>query len=77
MTDDPSGAITLIDERGQERRFTMHDAFQLDDVPYYLVEAADDPEEVLLLRETDDGLETVDGDEFKRVMMALEQDKVE
>ena len=77
MTDDSSGAITLIDEGGHERRFTMHDAFQLDGVPYYLVEAADDPDEVLLLREADDGLETVDGDEFKRVMTALEQDKVE
>jgi len=77
MSGDAPDAITLIDERGQERRFTMHDAFQLDEVPYYLVEAADDPDEVLLLRETDDGLETVDGDEFKRVMAALEQDKVE
>jgi hypothetical protein len=31
----------------------------------------------MLLRETADGLETVDGDEFKRVITALEEDAVE
>jgi hypothetical protein len=46
-------------------------------VPYYLVEDVDDPDQVLLLRESPSGLETVDGDEFKRVMSALEQDNVE
>jgi hypothetical protein len=55
----------------------MHDAFDLDEVTYYLVEDVDDPTQVLLLRETGEGLETVDGDEFKRVMEALEQDNVE
>ena len=32
---------------------------------------------MLLLREAADGLETVDGDEFKRVITALEEDEVE
>jgi len=77
VSGDTSDAITLIDEAGQERRFTMHDAFDLDGVAYYLVEAADDPEQVLLLRDAGSGLETVDGDEFRRVMAALEQDTVE
>ena len=77
MTDEPSQTITLIDESGVERHFTMHDAFDLDEVTYYLVEDVDDPTQVLLLRETGEGLETVDGDEFKRVMEALEQDNVE
>ncbi|TME04701.1 MAG: DUF1292 domain-containing protein [Chloroflexi bacterium] len=74
MTDDE---VTLIDEAGVERRFKLHDAFDLDGVAYYLVEDASDPESVLLLRESGSGLETVDGDEFKRVMLALEQDRVE
>jgi diaminopimelate decarboxylase len=74
---DDSEPITLIDETGLERRFRMHDAFDVHEVHYYLVEAIDDPTQVLLLRETGDGLETVDGDEFKRVMTALEQDEVE
>ncbi|OLB90791.1 MAG: DUF1292 domain-containing protein [Chloroflexi bacterium] len=74
MTDDE---VTLIDEAGVERRFKMHDAFDLDGVAYYLVEDAGDPESVLLLREAGSGLETVDGDEFTRVMAALEEDRVE
>jgi diaminopimelate decarboxylase len=74
---DESEPITLIDETGVERRFRLHDAFDVQDVHYYLVEAADDPSQVLLLRETGGGLETVDGDEFKRVMTALEEDEVE
>jgi hypothetical protein len=55
----------------------LHDAFDLEGVAYYLVEDAADSERVLLLRESESGLETVDGDEFKRVMEALEQDAVE
>ena len=77
MAADDSEPITLIDETGVERRFRLHDAFDVQEVRYYLVEAADDPSQVLLLRETDGGLETVDGDEFKRVMTALEEDEVE
>ncbi len=77
MPADESEPITLIDEAGVERRFRMHDAFDVQEVHYYLVEAADDPSQVLLLRETGSGLETVDGNEFKRVMTALEEDEVE
>ena len=69
--------VTLVDETGAERRFTLHDAFDLDGAAYYLVEDASDAERVLLLRESDTGLETVDGDEFERVMQALEQDQVD
>jgi hypothetical protein len=75
--DDTTEPITLIDETGAERRYRLHDAFDLEEVHYYLVEAADDPEQVLLLRESAGGLETVDGDEFRRVITALEKDEVE
>ena len=77
MPADDSEPITLIDETGVERKFRLHDAFDVQEAHYYLVEAADDPSQVLLLRETGGGLETVDGDEFKRVMTALEEDEVE
>jgi uncharacterized protein YrzB (UPF0473 family) len=76
-TDDSAEPITLIDETGAERRYRLHDAFDVEDVHYYLVEAADDPSQVLLLRESAGGLETVDGDEFKSVITALEKDEVE
>jgi hypothetical protein len=74
---DDSQPITLIDETGLERRFRLHDAFDVEGVPYYLVEAENDPSEVLLLREGTGGLETVDGEEFTRVITALEGDEVE
>lgn len=77
MSDTSPEEVTLIDEAGVERRFALHDAFELEDVSYYLVEDASNPERVLLLRESDQGLETVDGDEFERVMKALEEDRVE
>jgi hypothetical protein len=77
MPADDAQPITLIDETGVERRFRLHDAFDLEGVPYYLVEAENDSSEVLLLREGTGGLETVDGEEFKRVITALEGDEVE
>jgi Protein of unknown function (DUF1292) len=72
-----SDEVTLIDETGVERRFRMHDAFDLDGVAYYLVEDVRDTDRVLLLREGEGGLETVAGEEFERVMGALEEDTVE
>ena len=66
--------VTLIDESGAERRFLLHDAFDADGQTYYLVESADDPDEVLLLKETATGLESVAEDEFDRVITLLEAD---
>jgi hypothetical protein len=66
--------ITLVDESGAERPFLLHDAFDLDGFTYYLVEAAADPEEVLLLKELDGALESVDGDELSRVLARLEEE---
>jgi Protein of unknown function (DUF1292) len=70
--DDESQEITLIDESGVERSFRLHDAFDVDGVTYYLVEAADEPDMVLLLKESPGGLETVEDEEFDRVMGELE-----
>ena len=72
--DDEAQEITLIDESGVERSFRLHDAFDLEDVTYYLVEAADEPDMVLLLKESPGGLETVDEEEFDRVMGELESE---
>ena len=69
--------ITLIDEAGRERQFQLHDAFDHEGGVYYLVENVDDPTQVLLLRESGSGLETVEGEEFQRVIAALEEDEVE
>lgn len=66
--------VVLLDENGQELRFRLHDVFDFEGSAYYLVEAAGNPEEVLLLREQAGTLETVEGEEFDRVMQALEKD---
>lgn len=73
----PLHPITLIDETGRERQFQLHDAFDHESATYYLVEDIDDPSQVLLLRESAGALETVEGEEFQRVISALEEDQVE
>jgi len=69
--------ITLIDETGRERQFQLHDAFDHEGAVYYLVENVADPSQVLLLREAGGALETVEGEEFQKVIAALEKDEVE
>ena len=64
--------VTLIDEAGEERRFVLHDMFDADGETYYLVESADNPDDVLLLKEGAGILETVDQEEFDRVIALLE-----
>lgn len=66
--------VTLIDEKGVERAFALHDAFDVEDITYYLVEGVDDPELVLVLREEEGRLISIDGEEFDRIMSMLEND---
>ncbi len=67
--------VSLIDETGKERRFWLHDAFDTDQQTYYLVEAADDPDEVLLLKEGAGSLQTVNQEEFDRIIALLEAEE--
>ncbi|HKF78969.1 MAG TPA: DUF1292 domain-containing protein [Candidatus Dormibacteraeota bacterium] len=69
---DATEEVVLIDEEGAEQRFRLHDAFDAGGVTYYLVESRDDPEQVLLLKEVSEGLESVQGEEFDRVLALLE-----
>jgi hypothetical protein len=71
---DESEEVSLVDEGGVERRFRLHDAFDLEGGVYYLVESADDPDMVLLLRERSGTLESVEGAEFDRVLQLLEDE---
>ncbi len=70
----PVETVALIDEDGKELLFALHDAFDVEDVTYYLVEGIDDPELVLVLREEDGKLVSIDGEEFDRIMGMLEDD---
>jgi hypothetical protein len=71
---DESEEVSLVDEAGLERRFRLHDAFDLEGDVYYLVESVDDPDMVLLLRERSGTLESVEGAEFDRVLQLLEDE---
>jgi hypothetical protein len=66
--------LTLIDEAGEPHRFQAHDALELGGFTYYLVEALDDPDQVLVLREGAGTLEAVAGEERARVLDAFEAD---
>ena len=70
----PAEEITLIDQDGTEHRFLLHDAFDVEGVEYYLVEAADDADLVLVLKEEGGRLATVDQPEFDRIMAMLENE---
>jgi hypothetical protein len=69
-----SEEVSLLDEAGVERRFRLHDAFDLEGGLYYLVESLEDPEVVLLLREREGALETVEAAEFDRVLQLLDDE---
>jgi hypothetical protein len=71
---DEADEVSLVDESGRERRFRLHDAFDLEGGVYYLVESVDDPDMVLLLRERSGTLESVEGAEFDRVLQLLEDE---
>jgi hypothetical protein len=66
--------VMLLDESGAERRFLLHDAFDSEGRTYYLVEAADDAEQVHLLMEAEGVLESVEGAELDRVLALMEAD---
>jgi len=66
-----------VDESGSARFFTMHDAIALGGAEYFLMEAADGGDEVLVLRQMGDGLESVEGEELERVVRALAEDEPE
>jgi hypothetical protein len=70
----PVETVALIDEEGNELNFALHDAFDVEGRTYYLVEGVDDPDLVLVLREEDGRLISIDGEEFEGIMAMLEND---
>jgi hypothetical protein len=66
--------MTLLDEAGAPRRFRVHDVVDLDGRTYFLVEAIDDPDQVLVLRELEGNLDAVHGEELDQVLAVLESE---
>ena len=64
--------VELIDETGQRQEFHLEDVFDLDGDTYYLVQAAAAGQQVLLLRQTPAGLETVVGEELDGLIARIE-----
>ncbi len=75
--EDGAATVTLLDQEGVEHRFLLHDAFDAEGHTFYVVEAEDDPDQVLLLKETEGLLESVNGEEFDRILTLLETDDSE
>ncbi|MGH7877324.1 MAG: hypothetical protein ACRENM_06605 [Candidatus Dormibacteraceae bacterium] len=72
--DEPGQRIELIGEDGREHVFLLHDAFDVEGGIYYLVEASDDPQQVLVLKAVGDRLEALRGQELDRVMAHLDEE---
>ncbi|HUZ89287.1 MAG TPA: hypothetical protein VMU49_05615 [Candidatus Acidoferrales bacterium] len=72
--DEPPQRIELIGEDGREHVFLLHDAFEMEGGIYYLVEASDDPQQVLVLKAAGDRLEALRGKELDRVMAHLDEE---
>jgi len=70
----PVETVTLIDEEGREIVFALHDAFDVEGRTYYLVEGVDDPELVVVLREDEGRLVSIDGEELDGIMAMLESE---
>jgi hypothetical protein len=70
----PVETVTLIDEEGREIVFALHDAFEVEGRTYYLVEGVEDPELVVVLREDEGRLVSIDGEEFDGIVAMLESE---
>jgi hypothetical protein len=64
--------IELTDDEGQTRAWHLLDRAEVSEAAYVVIQAVDDEEEVLILRVTDEGLVTLEDDEFDRVAQAFE-----
>ncbi|HLH70396.1 MAG TPA: hypothetical protein VKY90_15610 [Candidatus Dormibacteraeota bacterium] len=71
---EPEPEVELLDESGAERRFRVHDAVEEGGTTYYLVEALDGGDEVMILKERSGVLETVEEDEVELVLTLFESE---
>lgn len=68
--------IVLVDDEGQEHKFTLYRVIEIDDASYALLEPEDAEGELVILRLEGEGddqvLVTLDDDEWDRVTAALD-----
>ncbi len=66
-------AVELVNEStGKEESFRIHDVVELEGETYYVLQAEDDEERVLILRREGESLITLDADEHDYVIEQLD-----
>lgn len=67
-------AVELVNEStGKEETFLIHDVVELEGETYYVLQAEEDEERVLILRREGESFVTLDADEHDRVIEQLEE----
>jgi hypothetical protein len=73
---EPNGevqTIELVNEKtGEEESYLVHDVVDIEGETYYVLQASDDEERVLILRRDGEALVTLDDEEQDRVVEQLE-----
>lgn len=66
--------VELVNEStGKEETFLIHDVVELEGETYYVLQAEEDEERVLILRREGESFVTLDADEHDRVIDQLEE----
>ena len=66
--------IELVNEKtGEEESYVVHDVTEIEGETYYVLQAEEDAERVLILRREGESLVTLDEEEHDRVVEQLEE----
>jgi Protein of unknown function (DUF1292) len=66
--------IELVNEKtGEEESYVVHDIVEIEGETYYVLQAEEDAERVLILRREGESLVTLDDEEHDRVVDQLEE----
>ncbi|HEY0492094.1 MAG TPA: DUF1292 domain-containing protein [Candidatus Dormibacteraeota bacterium] len=66
--------IELVNEKtGEEESYVVHDVVEVEGETYYVLQAEEDEERVLILRREGESLVTLDDEEHDRVLEQLEE----
>jgi hypothetical protein len=74
---EPNGeiqTIELVNEKtGEEESYVVHDVVEIEGETYYVLQAENDEDRVLILRREGESLVTLDDEEHDRVVEQLEE----
>lgn len=74
---EPNGeiqTIELVNEKtGEEQSYVVHDVVEIEGETYYVLQAEDDEDQVLILRREGESLVTLDEEEHDRIVEQLEE----